>query len=215
MEEQDIKQRILAGATELFMRYGIRSVSMDDVASHLSVSKKTLYQYFADKDEIVTTVAAYKMEDDQKKYDGFRQSSKNAIEELARISGCIKVDFQKMNPSLLFDLKKYHPKAWGVWLSHKQKFIRESVMRNLMQGIEEGYFRPEINADILATVRLELIQLTFDENIFPSGQYNLAEVNSQIFEHFVFGVLTDKGRKAYEKYKQQHMTNHEVNTQVL
>ncbi|HRI79518.1 MAG TPA: TetR/AcrR family transcriptional regulator [Cyclobacteriaceae bacterium] len=205
----------MAGATELFMRYGIRSVSMDDVASHLSVSKKTLYQYFADKDEIVTTVAAYKMEDDQKKYDGFRQSSKNAIEELARISGCIKVDFQKMNPSLLFDLKKYHPKAWGVWLSHKQKFIRESVMRNLMQGIEEGYFRPEINADILATVRLELIQLTFDENIFPSGQYNLAEVNSQIFEHFVFGVLTDKGRKAYEKYKQQHMTNHEVNTQVL
>src|SRR6185295_18967737 len=99
MEEQDIKQRILVGATELFLRYGIRSVSMDDVARHLSVSKKTLYQYFADKDEIVTTVAAFKMEDDRKKYDGFRQSSKNAIEELARISGCIKVDFQKMNPS--------------------------------------------------------------------------------------------------------------------
>ncbi len=215
MEEQETKQRILIGAMELFMRYGIRSVSMDDVARHLSVSKKTLYQYFADKDEIVTMVAAHRMEEDQRQYDGLHQSSRNAIEELVKISTCLKKDFQKMNPSLLFDLKKFHSKAWSVWLSHKQKYIRESIIRNLAQGIEEGFFRPDINKDIMAIIRLELIQLTFDDQIFPVEKYNLAEVNIQLFEHFVYGILTGKGRKVYEKYKQQQLTNPEVISQAI
>ena len=215
MEDQAIKQRILTGAMELFMRYGIRSVSMDDVARHLSVSKKTLYQYFADKDEIVTMVAAYRMEEDHKEYDALHQSSKNAIEEIVKISICLRRDFQKMNPSLLFDLKKYHAKAWSVWLSHKQLRIRESIIRNLEQGIEEGFFRPEINKDIIATMRLEMIQSTFDDQIFPSEKYNLAEVHVQLFEHFVHGILTDKGRKVYEKYKLQSVIHPEVNPQVI
>ena len=203
MEEQDIKDRIISGATELFLQYGIRSVSMDDVARHLSMSKKTLYHYFADKDEIVTMVADFHMASDQKKYDEMRTASKNAIEELVKISTCLKRDFQKMNPALLFDLQKYHAKAWLAWLSHKQKYIKESVMRNLKQGIEEGFFRSEMNVSVLAVARLELIQLTFDNRAYPPEQFNLAEVSSQLFEHFVYGLLTDKGRKAYEKYKQQ------------
>ncbi len=89
-----------------------------------------------------------------------------------------------------------------VWLKHKQKFIRESIVRNLKQGIEEGYFRAEMNVEVLAATRLELIQLTFDDQVFPQDKFNLAEVNTQIFEHFVYGLLTDKGRKVYEKYKQ-------------
>lgn len=203
MDEKDTKERILRGAQELFMKYGVRSVSMDDVARHLSVSKKTLYQYFADKDEIVTMVSEYHIAKDQKQYDALRKSATNAIDELAKISGCIKRDMQQMNPSLLFDLQKYHPKAWAAWLGHKQHYIGQSIIRNLKQGIAEGYFRPEINTDILALARLELIQLTFDDRIFPANKYNLAEVNVQIYDHFVYGLLTDKGRKAYEEYKLQ------------
>jgi AcrR family transcriptional regulator len=203
MEDQETKDRILKGATELFLQYGVRSVSMDDVARHLSMSKKTLYHYFADKDEIVTMVAEYHMSNDQKKYGEMRTSSKNAIEELVKISACLKRDFQKMNPALLFDLQKYHAKAWSAWLSHKQQYIRESVIRNLLQGIEEGFFRPDINVNVLAVARLEQIQLSFDSRVYPPEQFNLAEVNSQLFEHFVYGLLTDKGRKTYEKLKQQ------------
>ena len=183
---------------------------MDDVARHLSMSKKTLYQYFADKDEIVTMVASYHMEKNEKQYEGFHTSAKNAIDELVKISTCLKKDFQKMNPSLLFDLQKYHAKAWAAWLSHKQKHIRDSIVRNLKQGIEEGFFRPEMNPDILALARLELIQLTFNEEIFPSTQYNLVEVSGQLFDHFVYGLLTDKGRKVYEKYKLQTIQSESI-----
>src|SRR6185369_7288393 len=121
MEEKDIKDRILKGAMELFMKYGVRSVSMDDIARHLSVSKKTLYQYFADKEEIVTTVAEFHLGHERNQYDSIRSVSENAIDELVKISVCIKKDLQKMNPALLFDLQKYHPKAWSAWLAHKQQ----------------------------------------------------------------------------------------------
>ncbi|MBL7851897.1 MAG: TetR/AcrR family transcriptional regulator [Cyclobacteriaceae bacterium] len=215
MEEKDIKERILRGAQELFMKYGVRSVSMDDIARHLSVSKKTLYQYFADKDEIVTMVAEFHLRHEQQQYETLRSSAENAIDELVKISTCIKRDLQKMNPSLLFDLQKYHPKAWNVWLGHKQQYMGQSIIRNLKQGIAEGFFRPEINTDILAASRLELIQITFNEEVFPSEKYNLAEVNHQIFEHFVYGVLTDKGRKVYEKYKQQPTTHLELISPIL
>ncbi len=111
MEEKDIKDRIIAGAEELFLKYGIRSVSMDDVARHLSMSKKTLYQYFSDKDEIVTLVAETHMHGDQKQYEELFNTADNAIDELVKISTCLKRDFQKINPALLFDLSKVSPEC--------------------------------------------------------------------------------------------------------
>jgi TetR/AcrR family transcriptional regulator, cholesterol catabolism regulator len=203
MEETDIKDKILKGAMELFLKYGVRSVSMDDIARHLAVSKKTIYQYFTDKDDVVSRVASNHLEKTRTEFDAYRTNSKNAIDELVTISRCLKKDMQEMNPSLLFDLHKYHPKAWNVWLEHKNKYIRDSVVKNLVQGIEEGYFRPEINPEVLAAVRLELVQLGFDELVFPHDKFNLAVVQVQIFEHFIYGLLTDKGRKLYEKYKQE------------
>ncbi len=203
MEEIDTKEKILRGAMELFMKYGVRSVSMDDIARHLSVSKKTIYQYFADKDEVVTLVAQDHMDKGRSEYEGLRENSKDAIDELVKISACLKKDMQEMNPSLLFDLQKYHAKAWGVWLDHKNKYIHDSVVRNLRQGIEEGYYRKDIHAEVLAVVRVELVQLAFDERSFPYNHFNLADVQIQIFDHFIYGLLTDKGRKLYEKYKQE------------
>ena len=207
MEDKDIKERILKGAEELFLKYSVRSVSMDDIAKHLSISKKTIYQYYADKDEIVTMVSAYHMEKDKTIFDNIKSQAKNAVDELVKVAECLKNDFQKMNPSLLYDLQKYHTKAWNVWLDHKQNHVRESIISNLKQGIEEGYFRPEINAEILGIARLELIQLTFDDRIFSSSKHSLAQVNQQLFDHFAYGLLTDKGKKTYEKYKQESINN--------
>jgi AcrR family transcriptional regulator len=204
MEEQeaDVKDRIINGAMELIMRYGARSISMDDIARHLSVSKKTLYQHFADKDDLVLAVCREDMRCDVKIFTEIRESSSNAIEELSKISLIMKAQMEKINPALLFDLKKFHPKAWNAWLDFKDKFIRESVMRNLKQGVEEGHFRQDINPELMAIVRIELIELLFDQMLFPREKFKLAEVQMHLFDHFVYGLVTDKGRKLYEKYKQ-------------
>lgn len=216
MEERNIKEKILKGSEELFMKYGVRSISMDDIARHLSVSKKTLYQHFADKDDMVASVVQSHMYSEKAKYDQIASTATNSIEELGMISACMRRDLESVNPSLLFDIHKFHPKAWSVWNEHKEKFIRESVVRNLEQGKQEGYFRPEINSDILASLRLITIEAGFNDQYFPKSKFSLVDVQSQIFDHFVFGLCTEKGRKLYTKYKENsqspHTTNHKHET---
>lgn len=204
MEEIGTREKILNGAVGLFMKYGLRSISMDDIARHLSVSKKTLYQHFADKEDLITLVLESHIEINRKQYEAITDNSVNAIDELAQISQCLRKDMSETNPSVLFDLQKFHPKAWEVWLDHKNKYIRESVVRNIKQGIEEGYYRPEVNAEIIAAIRIELISIGFDQNVFPQNIFNLTEVQSQIFDHFVYGLCTDKGKKLYQKHKEQY-----------
>jgi TetR/AcrR family transcriptional regulator, cholesterol catabolism regulator len=202
VEQLDIKKKILKAAESLFMKYGVRSISMDDISRHLSVSKKTLYQHFADKEDIVSMACQAHIDAMANQFNEIRDTSKNAIEELARISVCLKQTTEDTNPSLLFDLQKFHPKAWNVWINHKHNFISQSVMRNLEQGIKEGYYRPEINVEIIARMRLEVVQLAFDENAFPTSKFRISDVQLAIFDHFVHGIVTEKGRKLYQKYKE-------------
>jgi TetR/AcrR family transcriptional regulator, cholesterol catabolism regulator len=202
MEDYEVKEKILAGSEALFMRYGIRSVSMDDIARHLSVSKKTLYQHFADKDELVTVMSQEHMKRDVLEYEQISRESENSIDELNKISIRLRCDMEEMNPSLLYDLQKFHPKAWALWQQHKNGSIMSSIVRNLKQGISEGYYRDDIHTEVIALSRLILIESAFDERIFPKDKYNLVEVQSQFFDHFVYGICTDKGRRLYQKYKQ-------------
>lgn len=181
---------------------------MDDIARHLAVSKKTLYQHFADKEDIVLQACKGHLGRHASEFESIKRTAKNAIDELAKISVCLKQMMQDMNPSLLFDLQKYHPRAWGEWIDHKNNHVRNSVSSNIRQGIEEGYFRPDIDPEVAASVRLELLQLAFNEEVFPREKFRLAEVQMQIFDHFVYGLVTDKGKKLYQKYK-------EVNQQQL
>lgn len=202
MEELDVKTKILKGAEELFMRYGVRSITMDEIARHLGISKKTLYQYFVDKDDIVASTTRDHLERERKQFDQLAEESANAVEELVKISHCLKENVKGMNPSLLFDLQKYHQRAWNIWIEFKNKFIRESVVRNLKRGIEHGYFRTEINPEILAVVRIETVQMGFDDQLFPHDKFNMPEVQMQILEHFIHGLLSEKGKKLYSKYKE-------------
>ena len=106
-EIDDNKEKLLRGADELFMKYGFRSVSMDDIARHLGVSKKTIYQYFADKDEVVESVAREHMQRQKEQFERIANESKNAVEEMVRISYCLKENMRNINPSVLFDMQKH------------------------------------------------------------------------------------------------------------
>lgn len=215
MEESQTYEKILEKAEALFMKYGIRSVTMDDIARHLSVSKKTLYQYFADKDDLVYKVSTVFLDRTFRQYDSIARDSKNSVEELSKISVCMKCDMENMNPSMLFDLQKYHPKAWGLWNEHKRKVISEAVIGNIRKGIEDGYFRPEVNPEILAIIRVALIEVAFDADVFPRDRFNMASVQTQLFDFFVHGLCTEKGKKLYQKYKENTPITNQPNEAVL
>jgi AcrR family transcriptional regulator len=205
--DEDIKDKILRGAENLFNKYGIRSVSMDDIARHLSISKKTIYQYFADKDDLVTLMATTHLQRERTMYEAIHTKAENAIHELALISACLKKSFEELNTSMIFDLQKYHPKAWNVFVEFENKHVHAAVVKNIKQGMAEGFFRADLNPDVLAKARIKLVQLCIDSDTFPRDRYNLAEVQLHLFEHFVYGLVTEKGRKQFEKYKNHYTLN--------
>ena len=200
-----IEAKIIEGAAELFHKYGIRSVSMDDIARHLSISKKTIYQYYKDKNEIVMLSLKLHMDMNKQEYDQIFSGSENAIEELSKVSRCMRKDFKDMNPSLLFDMQKYHPKAWQMWLDFKNEYIKNQVITNLARGVKEGYYRSSINPEVLARLRVEQVQLAFDESAFPKDRFNFKELQMMFFDHFVHGIVTEKGKELYEQYSGQSL----------
>ena len=203
----EIKEKIVAGAGNMFTKYGVRSVTMDDVARELSISKKTIYQHFKDKDEIVTVATAAHMEMEKREFREIAETAVDAIDEIARLSTCVRKNVAELNPSLLFDLQKYHRKAWEVYMEFKNEFIMNSIKHKLHRGISEGYYRDEIDPEMLAILRVEQVQMAFDEKIFPRTKFDFREVQMQMFDHFVNGLVTKKGRILYDEYIKTQITN--------
>jgi AcrR family transcriptional regulator len=203
---EPVKKNIVEGADELFMKYGIKTVTMDDIARYLSISKKTIYQYFADKTEIVNTVALEHLEKQKSEISTVKNSARNAIEELFMVSRCLRENLVKINPSVFHDLKKYYRSAWEIYLKYRSEVFYQSIQDTLENGKDKGYFREDINVKILATLRQEEIQMVFNGEIFPRDKFEIKEVQIQLFDHFVYGILTAKGQKLYHKYLDQSKT---------
>jgi TetR/AcrR family transcriptional regulator, cholesterol catabolism regulator len=197
----EIKERIIAKAREQFFRYGVKSVTMDDIAGELGISKKTIYQHFEDKDAIVHQLMLTEMEQDKCDWDILNESSKNVIEKTVKSMDIFKQAFTEINPSTFFDIKKYHPKTWALFQEHKQNFILGAIRQDLLEGIEQGFFRPDIKVDILAKMRMEQIELGFDPQMFPPNKFSIIEIELTMLDHFIRGVLTEKGLEVYQAYQ--------------
>ena len=198
---EELREKIIEGAQALFIQYGIRSVSMDDVARALSMSKKTLYQHFSNKNELVTDAVENYMKGEMQEFADILDHSSNSIEELYNLSKCMREHVFKINPSMLYDLQKYHADAWEIFQQFKNRFLRGQIMDNINKGVQEGYYRPEIDPRVIAVLRLETVQMAFNDQIFPRMEFNFLEVQMQLFDHFVHGILSDKGKQLYTQYQ--------------
>jgi len=194
-------ERILEGARVLFFSYGIRSVSMDDLARHLGMSKKTVYQHFKDKDEIVNTLLIESLESNEEQLKKLETNSKDAVQEIILIMKHISEMFSRINPNLFYDLQKYYPEAWKTFQAFKQRSMIKMIETNLHQGISQGYFRHDINVKILAKMRIEQVEIAMNPMIFPYDKFNIAEVQLSMIDHFLHGITTLKGHKLLNKYK--------------
>jgi len=199
-----VKGKIISESVGLFTKYGVRSVTMDDIARHLGMSKKTIYQHFKDKEEIILLTTELYFENELKVMQDLENKSGNAVEHLHNLTVCLRERLRNTNVSVLFDLKKYYVHAWEKYKKYKHDIIFTSVLKNLKQGISEGLFRKDINPEILAYLRIGEIEQSFNKEYFPDDQFTLIEIHEQIFEHFIRGILSEKGFKLFETYKQKN-----------
>ena len=200
------QERILEKTHELFHQHGIRRVTMDDIATQCGMSKKTIYQYFKDKDELVDAAAESHMHHNKCICEIDKKLAKDAIHEVFLAMDMVKEMFEKLHPGLLHDLEKYHPKTFIKFKKHKDEFLYKTVKQNIEWGIEDGVYRPGIDTDVLTKFRLESMFLPFNLFVFPQSKYNITRIEEEIMEHFVYGLATIKGHKLIEKYKKQRQT---------
>ncbi len=198
----DLKTRIIIEADSLFCQYGIKSVTMDDIAKHLGMSKKTIYLHFSDKNELVVDLMRNKMENQVCIMDKSAGESNDAVHEVFNAVINMKDMLSKMNPMLFYDLQKYHSEAWALFKEFRENNLFKNVNQNLKRGIKEGYFRTEINLDILTRMHIEQFDSAFNQTTYPIKDFNISQVMTELTEHFLYGICTLKGHKLINRYKQ-------------
>ena len=195
----DKVQGILFHVSKLYHRYGIKSVTMDDVASHLCISKKTLYEYFNDKKDLVDQVLSSEHSANCRLFDDIIHRKLNAIEELFEMYKSIKKMIQEYTPSMDYDIRKYYPDLFMKIRDQRRKSLKENSFRNIQKGKEEGLYRKDLDADLVARFNLFRIENLVDNELFTADELNSFEVFHEMFVYHLYGIMSSKGKEFFEK----------------
>jgi len=201
------KERILQKATDLFMRYGIRSITMDEIAAQLGISKKTIYQFFTDKDAMVEAVVNEEMNAKEEDCQGYRKEAENAVHEIFLAMDGMQEMMKTMNPQLMYDLEKHHPVAYKRLKQYKYQFLFTIVKENLDRGLGEGIYRTGINIDLITRHRIESAFMPFNPEAFPQNKFPMNQTCQELAVLFLHSICNEKGKKLIEKYLNERQKN--------
>lgn len=193
----------------LLMKYGLRSMSMDDIAAHLGMSKKTIYLHYTDKEELVGEIITEMLNKNEKDCNCEVTQSENAIHEVILAMTMLQSLIPTINPSLLNDLQKYHPKVFLKFKKHKDQFLFNVFKSNLERGKKEKLYRPDINAEILAKFRVESIMILFNPEFSTNFSDSQLDIQLEVLRNFIWagnskriritGELPGAAKKTKEK----------------
>ena len=197
--------KILSASAELFSQYGFKTITMDDIARRAGISKKTLYMHFANKGEVVNESLLWYKDQMTANCEAMLNDAENAIDAMVRMMAFMDGMHKKINPMAMFELQRFFPEAYQTF---REMLIKKDVVMmrdNILQGIKEGLYRKEINAEILANYRIESSLLILQPNLLVSDRNSLITVALEIGEHFLYGIMNAKGEELYRKYKEKYL----------
>lgn len=195
-----MKEDISIKAAKLFFSYGLKSISMDDLAKKTGLSKKTLYLHFIDKTELVNEVADYLIECHQQTFTHCAKQSKDAVEELFMQSDLTIASLPNVNLPFFFDLQKYYPLVWNKIVAYKNEFLLPCLQANLQRGINESLFRTEIEIAFTAEIRMQQINAIFSRDEFSSHTQRPLQLQQDLTLFYLHGITTRKGKELITKY---------------
>ena len=197
------KLEVLERASSVYMKYGIKSVTMDDLSRELGVSKKTIYKYFDDKNDLVRSIIEMKVEMDKAVCINCSQQSENAIEDLISVSKAVLEHVGNVNPTVFYDLQKYYKEAWEIMSEHKWHFVLSMIKANIERGIKEGIYRDNLNIEVIARLYVASTENIMNSEIFPWPEFKFQEVFTQMVHFQIKGMANEAGIK----YIKQKMKN--------
>lgn len=195
MEEVQIDKgtEIIAKVSALLMQYGIKSMTMDDISRQLGISKKTLYQYVSDKNDLVVKVMSAIVAAEKHVANSLCEANPNAIDMVFELTKEMSQKFGQTHPSIHYDLQKYHPEAWEIFTDFKESFIADCMKDNIERGIEQGLYRSNIDPFIISRVYTAKVEFCFDGVTFPPSKYDFSKIHLEMMRYHVRGIASDKG----------------------
>jgi AcrR family transcriptional regulator len=192
--------KILEAAEVLFRKYGIRSVTMSDIAAQLGISKKTLYLYIENKNDLVEKILKKYIENEKQMCNQAAETAEDALQEMFSISVQVQKNIENMNPSLLFDLRKYHFEVWQLFEQHRKEFILSIMKNNLKRGIEEGIYRNNMDIEIISRIHIGTINIFSDDVLLPPDQFSRPSIHKEFVLYHLYGIVSEKGRGLMSDY---------------
>jgi AcrR family transcriptional regulator len=193
--------KICAASEKLFMRYGIKSITMDDVAKDLGISKKTIYQYVSDKDDLVKKTIILHVQTMDVLCQKVIQSEENAILQILKIADMMISMHKEMNQSLLFDLKKFHAETYQMFTEHRENTIVKELNDNIELGIKQGIYRGDINLTVTTGFYIVLVESCLDTSLKALSDLSFAEKYNYLIDYHMNAICTPKGLQFLKEFK--------------
>jgi len=191
MDEKE--KEILQQVSEIFGRYGIKSVTMDELARQLGISKKTLYQYFTDKNELVEKTVELMIERNDCGIRNILQKEMSAVEEMFEVYRYVSDVVRNHNQSLEFDLQRYYPHAYRNMRDvHRDKTL-SAIQSNLKKGQAEGLYRKDFNVEIIAKLNLLRMEYFMHTDLISLEDLYSNDFFHEVFKYHIYGIISQKG----------------------
>lgn len=207
-ESDNITQRVLP----LFIRYGIRSVTMDDIARELGISKKTLYNAFKDKDDLINRVIDFDMARSRIFLEEVHHSESNAVQELFMVNRKIHSVRSNYSPSFYYDLKRFYPESYRRWIEDKRNNMYNVITGNLRKGKQEGVYRAEIDEHIIGRLHMARVEMLDGNEIIEENERLSSKFIQEVFTYHLHGICNAQGLKYLSEEKDKLENNKEKNT---
>jgi AcrR family transcriptional regulator len=179
----------------LFMRCGIRSLTMDDIAKLLGVSKKTIYKHVDNKDTLVEECLHEMLDSQDENIKKILEENYSAIEEHFNISAMILRSIKEVHPSVIFDLEKYYPAIFRKVLDTRTEMTYETLVQNIYKGVSEGVYRENFNPEYVARIYVGALNALFDPNVFPPDQTNFKESYKELVMLYMHSIVNENGKQ--------------------
>ncbi len=199
----EYRQRIIEEASYLFRTYGIKSVTMDLLAAQMGISKRTIYEVFKDKDELLEGVLKWMTVRQREVMEKTMRESENVIEAIFKMMNMMMEHFKNMSPAFQMDIRRFHQDiAEKLENLDQLPYIKNNeIMIN--KGIEEGVFRKDLDVKIINKCMLEVLKMSNDKEIFPPDAFGSKEVVRNVYLNYLRGLCTQKGLDLIDHYEKK------------
>lgn len=193
------QEKWLQRVEELFFRLGIKSLTMDDVARELGISKKTLYAFVESKDDLVAKVMDRHIMQQCTIDEVLHAEATDAVDEMVRAIRQIIADMNQMKPNLVHELQKYHRDVWEKVNEFQQGYILNIARQNLEWGRRDGLYRNNFDLETAARFYIAGAMAIFDEKYFPKPPYTFENLFKEFIVNYLYSVVSDKGKQLLEE----------------